>query len=62
MQHIEKKSILPYESEALKKLKQMKSDEDKMKKYNKNLTWAQKLGIVEAPALPLTAKDWEKIQ
>lgn len=29
-----------------------------MKSYNKKLTWAQKLGIVEAPPLPLTSKDW----
>ena len=32
-----------------------------MYKYNKRLTLAQKLGLVEAPPLPLTAKDWEKI-
>ena len=40
----------------------MKSDEEKMRKYNKQLTWAQKLGIVEAPPLPLTAIDWQKIE
>lgn len=40
----------------------MKSDEEKMRKYNKKLTWAQKLGIVEAPPLPLTAIDWQKIE
>lgn len=34
---------------------------EKMKSYNKKLTWAQKLGIIEAPPLPLTSKDWEKI-
>ena len=27
-------------------------------KYNKKLTWAQKLGIVQKPPLPLTNKDW----
>lgn len=30
--------------------------------YNKKLTWAQKLGLVDAPPLPLTAKDWEEIE
>ena len=29
-----------------------------MAKYNKKLTLAQKLGLVEAPPLPLTAQDW----
>jgi len=29
-----------------------------MKTYNKKLTWAQKIGIIEAPPLPLTSKDW----
>ncbi len=33
-----------------------------MMKYNKKLTWAQKLGIVEKPPLPLTAKDWAEIE
>jgi hypothetical protein len=32
-----------------------------MIKYNKKLTWAQKLGIVERPPLPLTNKDWAVI-
>ncbi len=32
-----------------------------MMKYNKNLTGAQKLGIVEKPPLPLTNKDWAEI-
>ena len=35
---------------------------EKIKSYNKQLTWAQKLGIVEAPPLPLTSNDWEKIE
>lgn len=29
-----------------------------MSSYNKKLTWAQKLGIIEAPPLPLTSNDW----
>ena len=33
-----------------------------MNNYQKKLTLAQKLGIVEAPPLPLTAKEWEKIE
>lgn len=57
----EKGSILPYENETLKKLKEAKTDEEKMFKYNKKLTWAQKLGIVEKPPLPMTAADWAAI-
>ena len=59
METAQKTSILPYEDEGLKKLKEVKSDEEKMVKYNKGLTLAQKLGLVEAPPLPLTSKDWE---
>ena len=33
-----------------------------MSKYYKKLTWAQKLGIVEKPPLPLTNKDWAVIE
>lgn len=40
----------------------MKSDEEKMAKYNKKLTWAQKLGIVEKPPLPMTAADWAIVE
>ena len=32
-----------------------------MTNYNKKLTLAQKLGLVQAPPLPLTAKDWLNI-
>jgi hypothetical protein len=33
-----------------------------MSKYNKGLTLAQRLGLVEAPPLPLTSKDWLMIE
>ncbi len=33
-----------------------------MVKYNKGLTLAQKLGLVDAPPLPLTSKDWLMIE
>lgn len=33
-----------------------------MQKYNKKLTWAQKLGIVERPPMPMTAGDWAAIE
>jgi hypothetical protein len=58
----QKKSILPYEDETLKKLKEGREDELKMAKYNKGLTLAQRLGLVEAPPLPLTAQDWLAIE
>jgi len=33
-----------------------------MYRYNKGLTLAQRMGLVEAPPLPLTAKDWLAIE
>ena len=33
-----------------------------MSKYTKALTLAQKLGLVEAPPLPLNAQDWLAIE
>lgn len=33
-----------------------------MVRYNKKLTLAQRLGLVEAPPLPLTANDWLNIE
>lgn len=55
-------SILPYESEEIKKLKAVATEEEKMQKYKQKLTLAQRLGIISAPPPPLSAKQWEEIE
>lgn len=51
-------SILPYETDEIKKLKELASEEVKMHQYKQKLTLAQRMGIISAPPPPLSANEW----
>ena len=60
---IEQDTKFQFELEEENFKKQEETLDTKLKQqYNKNLTLAQKLGLVTAPPKPMTLEDWSKVE